>query len=231
MTDIVKMVIELVNGTDLAKVTRKFTDNSEDIKWISLLDMVRILEDSTVGESYMEIGELPFGYVRGAKDVMDPSTFLIVLKYPAEKRILTYYDEEMLVPFPELLFEFMVTKGKIMMSNVFAIIHEQGKDFLANYPFGNVHAGGAVCWGRNVLPVINNMKEIELVIGLFFGSITNNDLYTVGMNVKKTKGFVNQKGLLLALEGKVTFPQKWLVKWMDRTVSDEITCFFEQNMK
>ena len=105
MTDIVKMVIELVNGTDLAKVTRKF--NSEDIKWISLLDMVRILEDSTVGESYMEIGELPFGYVRGAKDVMDPSTFLIVLKYPAEKRILTYYDEEMLVPFPELLFEFM----------------------------------------------------------------------------------------------------------------------------
>lgn len=229
MADIVKLTIEIINDSALAKVSQEFTDNSKEEKWISLSDVVQILNNSKVGNSYLDLGELPFGYVRGARDVFDASTFLVVMIYPAEKRILTYYGEEMVIPYPELLFEFKVIGGRVVHSGVFSVIHESGEDYLANYPFGNVYGSGEICWGSNVLPNVRSMKDIELIVGLFFGAVTNNDLYRPGSNIKGLKKFTNQKGLLCALEKHEIFPLKWLVK-RNKTVNEQVESFFSKNM-
>lgn len=233
MQAIADIKFELNAGTDFVKVTRNFVDKNTDEKWIPMSDMLTLLMNSTTGNRYVEIGELPFGYIRGAKDVGTMDTFLVALKLPPEKRLLIYYDEDYLVPFPELLFEVAVKNGKVQSSKVFSILHKQGKDLMASYPFGNVYADGRICWGTNNLPAISEMKQTELILGMFFGASTNNDLYPGGGgNALLKEAFTNQKGLILELVKRNKFPEKWLItKSPMRTLEEEIEMFFNTNME
>lgn len=232
MQAIADIKFELNAGTDFVKVTRNFVDKNTDEKWIPMSDMLTLLMNSTTGNHYVEIGELPFGYIRGAKDASTMDTFLVALKLPPEKRLLIYYDDEYLVPFPELLFEFAVKNGKVQSSKVFSILHKRGKNLMASYPFGNVYSDGTICWGTNILPAISEMKQTELILGMFFGASTNNDLYLGGSSALLKEVFMNQKGLILELVKRKKFPEKWLItKSPMRTLEEEMEMFFNTYME
>lgn len=225
--DLEKMIIEIRKNNSIVKVERFFDDGSQDEKGIDFLDLIGILSESTFGSHYLNLGELPGGYLRGAIDVGDLSSFLVAIQLAPEKRILPFFGEEHIVPFPELLFLFKVVKGRTVKSEVYALTNKKGEKVIAKYPFGNVHDGGSICWGRNVLPHLDKIKDTEKLIGLFLGSSTNNDLYSVGKNVIQKKEFVNQKGLILEAEKKSKFPHSWLVATRI-TMKSRVNQFFSE---
>lgn len=81
---------------------------------------------------------------------------------------------------------------------------------LYNYPFGNVNTSDhRVCWGRNQLPVIDSLHQLDMVCSLFFDSSTNNDHYTQGVSTKWK--YDNLRGVLERLKKKDSFPERILV--------------------
>lgn len=205
------MSVHFKKDIDLVTVCRVFKNGDEDNKTMSLLDFVNALTSSLENVCYTDLGELPFGYYRGSISPTNAATFKVAVTIPQDKRILSYYGEEHLVPFPELLFMFKVKSGKITDSRVYSVINSKSSRKVAHYPYGNVYNDASICWGSNVLPRVENMKGIERIIDLFFGSETNDHLYTAGRNIIKRDQFYNQRGLILAAEGRKIFPVKWLI--------------------
>lgn len=222
-----KLKIEMRKGSHIAKVESFYDDGSRDEKGMVYTDLIGILSESTTGSRYLNFGELPGGYLRGAVDISNSSSFLAAIRLAPEKRILPFFGEEHIVPFPELLFLFKVISGKAIKSEVYALVYKEGESVIAHYPFGNVHDNGSICWGRTTLPHLNNIKGTEKLIGLFFGSDTNNDLYSVGTNVIQKKEFVNQKGLILEVEKRKKFPHNWLIATRV-TMKNKVEQFFAE---
>ena len=210
MVNLVEMNIRIKNDSDFVDICRSFEDGSMAEKKVLMEDLVAIINNSVASNSYVPIGSLPYGYYNGLINPFDSSTFKAALIMPAEKRILTYYNEEHLVPFPDLLFLFTAERGIMTKSRVFSIVNKKNQRLVANYPYGNVHENGSICWGANGLPKISSMKGVEQILSLFFGSPTNDDLYEAGKSVIKKKEFLNQRGLILKAEEEQEFPEKWL---------------------
>lgn len=222
-----KMKIEIRKGNDIAKVESFYDDGSRDERGLKYTDLVGILSESTAVSRYLNFGELPGGYLRGAVDIGNSSSFLVAIRLAPGKRILPFFGEEHIVPFPELLFLFKVTNGRPLKSEVYALVCKEGENVIAHYPFGNVYDSGSICWGRNTLPHLDSIKDTEKLIGLFFGSDTNNDLYSVGKNVIKKKEFMNQKGLILAAKKRKKYPDNWLIATRV-TLKNKVEQFFAE---
>ncbi len=220
------MSVYFRSDTDLVTVNRAFKNGDEDSKTMYLLDFVNALTNSVGKTCYTELGEMPYGYFRGSINPSDTSNFKVAVIIPQDKRILTYFGEEHLVPFPELLFQFTVKSGRIKDSYVYSLVSSKGSRKVAHFPYGNVYDDGRICWGTNILPRVENMKAIERIVDLFFGSETNDDLYTVGRNIIKREQFFNQRGLILAAEGRKKFPSRWL-KLYNLLLNDVVDVFFQ----
>lgn len=226
MVDLVEMNIRIKSDCEFVDISRSFEDGSVAGKKVLMTDLVAIINNSLASNSHMPIGQLPYGYYNGSINPFDSSSFKVALIMPGEKRILTYYQEEHLVPYPDLLFLFAAVRGKVNISKVFSIVNKGKQRLAARYPYGNVYEDGKICWGSNGLPTVYEMKGVEQVLSLFFGSLTNDDLYAAGTCVIKKKEFLNQRGLILKAEKEQKFPEKWLIS-TGYTVDEMVKSFLE----
>jgi hypothetical protein len=118
------------------------------------------------------------------------------------------------IPFPPCLFVFDVRTNKIRLSRVFALrgTLSRENDELCVFPFGNVYAGGDICWGSANLPRIKTPMNLIGVISIFLDSAFNGDLYRGRTNLvyddgSSVRGFWD---LVKYLDGKETFPDRGL---------------------
>lgn len=182
-------------------------------KRINYNDFVKIINNSQIVEKMLRIGKLPSGFYDGNIDV-NGGGFECLIVVPEGIKPLMYYESLFTVPFPSLLFYFKVRDGRVVSSSVHAMVSENVNDktLLYKYPFGNVDEDGTICWGKNIVNKINDLRSIEKAVSMFFGSPTNDDFWSVeNIKIPSTDSRVLQRGLIESLVGKKRFPDKILV--------------------
>lgn len=215
-------------------ITAKFTDHLGDVvditieeenkltekRKISFLDFRAILETSSHVEDVVRIGALPQGYVDGSCSRSDQSTYRVFIEVPAQVRAMQYYDKNIMVPYPTLLFVLIVNSGRLIESFCYAVAEQKvsGKSLLYHYPYGNVYQTGKICWGNNFIGRIQDIKSSERVIELFFGSETNNDLWA-SCDEKK---YPTQEVFLEEMKEQEVFPENCLARCTEYATVQEI---------
>lgn len=209
-------IVSTIDSTNLNAVSVVIynDDRSAEEKTVSTDDFIRALNAGTVSDGKISrIGALPEGFFDGGYEIVS-GKFEAIIHVPAGLRPLMYFDKVYTIPFPDLCFYFKSENGKVIASKVFALKERIKKTSqLFHYPFGNVYNGGSICWGGNVpeIPAITCMKDFEKVITLFFGAVTNNDLYQAPKMVVDGKEVrMEQTELLQYLQGQKVFPVKIL---------------------
>ena len=180
-------------------------DRQKVRKQLYVDEFIDYLKNSLEEAEYTRIGALPYGYYEGALGKAGNNKVVLVI--PAGVREMSYFDEDITVPYPELVFFLKTDSSNLVQSHVMAKVGDK----LYHYPYGNVYADAHICWGRNQIKDIRNMVDFNMIPQLFFGSGTNNDLYSAGTNVIKKPEFVYQRGLLETVSKLDTFPEEYLV--------------------
>jgi len=196
--------IHIEKGSSYADVTVHYEGGRVESYSVKDVDVVEVFNVCYKPDA-SRLGQLPDGYVDAL--YVDSENFKVCIEVPAGIRNITYYGDVFFIPFPALLFRLTVSKGKIVSSKVVAELN----GYCYCYPFGNVYTDGRICWGSTALPKITCLSDVNQVIQLFFGSETNNDLYSAGRNVPNKKQYVNQRGLFEFLEKKLKFPKRDLI--------------------
>ena len=185
-------------------------------KYISMEDLLKLLSNSKYEEKSKEyrIGTLPQYYFDGTinRDDEERLSGKIVLTIPKRKGTIQFESTSYEICFPPFLFCFSLLEGRISETCVFALKGEKWNrnSRLYNYPFGNVNTRDhKVCWGKNQLPYIDSLHQLDMVCSLFFDSPTNNDYYTKGVSTKWK--YDNLRGVLERLQKKSSFPERILV--------------------
>ena len=192
-------------------VTLHTDDGEEIIKTISLYEFANMLGSSllpVIKKEFTHLGKLPIGYIDCFYE--NGGTFSILVERKAQIRKLFYEQEVYAIPFPRLLFKFVVKDGVLIDKRCAALKNDADLyDFYETYqyPFGNVSSLGSICFGNINLPKINTMTDIDTVIDLFFEGETNDDYYTNG---KCIVPHYSQKQLIMLLSKKEVFPEEWL---------------------
>lgn len=219
--EVKKIILTIKNDSPNISACIRYSDDSEEEKEITYNRLIEVINYSTLEAEYIRIGDLPVGYVDSSIGTKGNS-FNVIVRVPANIRIMSYFGDNYLIPFPETVFFLRAKKGELQAGcSVFAIRESERNESniqLYNYPFGNVYSEGEICWGNISFPYIENMKAAEKCIALFYEAETNDDLYQVGKNVVKQMEFVHQRGLIEALRDKDKFPDEWLVP-AQRTLS------------
>lgn len=163
---------------------------------------------SAIGEyatAIPRVGRLPQGfYDGGASD----GSYEAIIKVPAGKRPFFYFGKEYCIPFPELVFHFHQSAGEGRKTKVWAA-DEKGK--LYRYPFGNVYNDAKICWGRNVVPKVECLKDFDQLVALFFSASTNDDMYhPIHTVIDGKEVSLRQRDLVEVLSKMDAFPTEWL---------------------
>lgn len=136
----------------------------------------------------------------------------IFMTVPRQKVNMQFEETKYIMPFPALLFYFSILHNRVSSTEVYALkgMRWDEKSVLYNYPYGNVNVSShLVCWGGNVLPIITELKKLEVVCSLFYDSPCNNDYFTSERSVKwKTD---NLRNVLEKLKEREEFPEDLLV--------------------
>ncbi len=133
----------------------------------------------------------------------DKLNFDCVWRESPGKKVVVYYDQHFIVPFPDLVFGVSVRGGVAQGKYCFAI--KKGGNKLYNYPFGNVSMGGAICMGNIQYNLDSHVADFSED---FYLGETNDDYY----RSDKVSAKYSQRQLLEKLTKKETFPEKWLVE-------------------
>lgn len=190
-------------GNVLFRVSLTNEDNSVLTKTLSPQSLISLLQNNCEEKlNYVHIGKLPEGYVNGA--IAADDSFWVLIKVPAQKRLLVHVSGHYQIPYPDLIFFFKVDHGRLSEKKVYAIKNQQ----LYRYPFGNVSSGGIICMG-NISFKDLRLNSMNRVVDDFFSGITNNDSYSPGSNVAVS---YSQQTLLEKLSTMEKFPDRWLVK-------------------
>lgn len=90
-----------------------------------------------------------------------------------------YNGEIFDIPFPQMLFVFSIAQKRIGHCQLFALKRGRvNKDtVLYRFPFGNVGHNGSICFGRNKLPEIESLAELETFYMFVLGLEHNDDDY------------------------------------------------------
>lgn len=186
-------------------------DGSQCQKVVSFEDFFQVLkeENDTRDCKIARLGKLPYGFIDGGVTEGDMEA---IIHIPSGVRPLMYYEQSYVVPWPDLVFYFRTAKGAITHSKLYALDGAPTpKKELKYYPFGNVHQDGRICWGGNVLPKMEVLKDFDKVVTLFFGAGTNDDLYKkFVLKEGRKKRELMQRELLEILKGMDKFPSKCL---------------------
>lgn len=206
-------IIAKFNDSAISVVeTQITTDNGEtEVKHMTLTDFVNCLQESVEQtDTMLSIGKLPIGYYDGKIDPIIPSNFKCTIVIPRGIHPVNYFETIYLIPFPEIVFFFEVEKGNVATSRCFAVKDGPITDTtnLCHYPFGNVHKDGKVCWGSNLLPAVENLKDLDILVALFFGSPTNDDLYSISkLSANSPEYVLNLRSFYEELNGQDVFPE------------------------
>lgn len=191
--------------TDEVTCIIKKGDGEEIRKVISYEDYAKSVIGVLGEDRVCRVGQLPRGFVDGGANERCIEALISV---PAGKRRFSYLGEEYLIPFPEIFFHFLADSDGTVKGTKCAC--KMGDD-LYHYPFGNVYEEGRICWGGNVLPKVNCLKQFDLLVELFFSATTNNDLYSGPVVMKEGKAYrLSQRELIEHLQGVNEFPKEWL---------------------
>lgn len=142
-------------------------------KYIDIDKLIAAFDKGIVKEDqHYYIGKLPQNYYDGSirrnGEYLDAD---IVLTVPRIKMRTLYEETEYMIPYPALLFRFKIRKNKIIETQTYALKGNRWDDktILYNYPFGNVNTSShVVCWGRNALPEIVELRQLDAVCSLFY---------------------------------------------------------------
>lgn len=200
-------------------------------KHISISDLLSALNGTTVedGNQYYRLGKLPHYYFDGILKYTEDNQICakIALAIPKRQANMIFENAQYRICFPALFFCYVIKKGDIKQTKVFAL---KGKNWnydstLYNYPFGNVSISTHdVCWGSNALPRILGLQTLDVVSSLFYDSPTNNDYYDVSKSTKWNCN--NLREVLERLKTKDQFPDKILVRSNLGTIGTFIEQFF-----
>jgi len=90
---------------------------------------------------------------------------IFVLYRPAQVRQIKYYNQDYTVPFPPMLFKYVLQEKRIVESFVVAV--KESLENLNNetpvydFPLNNVYHDGRICYGNNLLPEIESPKQLS----------------------------------------------------------------------
>lgn len=195
-----------VNNADLVTIELE-NDGIRTCKRVHFSKFVSLIA-GTVNDSdgiFFDKEDLPKGYCCSKISKFQEDTFSVLLALPAQRRGVIFYETGYAVPFPEIVFLFEVGNGFLNRAKCFS---KKG-DNLYKFPFANVYNNGDICWGRNQLPEIKHISEVDKYVELFFGSSYNNDLFTPPKGFEKECS--SMRGFLEVLEKEMTFPDQFLV--------------------
>jgi len=130
--------------------------------------------------------------------------------YPEKGRGIKYFKDAYLVPYPNTLYIYQVSKGVVVSKHCFAVKTTNITDDteLFRFPFGNVGRDGGMCYGNIRLPDCTELSAIDEVVELFLSGDVNDDLYGNNNTTKDCK----QYELLQSLAGKKKFPSRILTR-------------------
>lgn len=201
------------NCCECANVLITGSDGIKKSRIVTIESLLKAIQSSfTAQRVYMPVGEMPFGYY-DAQIGEDQGRFCAdaVMVLPAGKHLIQYEQTRYDVPLPSMVFQFKVDRQQITSTYVYVIKDKKltDKSKLYRYPFGNVNQSGRVCWGKNKLPDIRELKELEEAVMLFIQSPSNSDYY-------ESKVYCNHEGLSLRqllemLKDEEEYPQDYLV--------------------
>lgn len=203
----------------------KKDDGSVIHKTISLQDFLNLLQGSSDYEGmYIPIGEIPHGYYNAIISNYYENTFAVDIVVPAGVRSTTYMEKNYKIPYPNLLFRFFVKQKQLNKSKCFALKTKKPSknEPLFYYPFGNVYSDGSICWGGNYFGELYSMKELDEVVSIFFGSPTNNDLYS-SEHLNDAPYTLLLRAFYEELDGKKQFPIDLLRRCGNYNPVDEIS--------
>lgn len=198
------------DDSQVVNVTIK-EDKKTSRKRISFKDFITALLMSTMNDDskYRPIGTLPQGYVTGSISATNTKDCKVTLQLPAQIRPILYYNKLYNIPYPALVFYFEAGKdGRVTESKCYASTENNLTPNipLYRYPFGNVYSDtNNICWGNIALPVIEELKDFDKLLTLFFGGSTNDDLWKKGETGSST-----QRELIEKLSKMESFPNEWL---------------------
>ena len=135
---------------------------------------------------------------------------------PGEVRCMKIAGEKIMIPYPSLIFAIKAKDGCRKVSYCFAVKEKKIDDIrmdtkLFAYPFGNVQpSDGKICWGSNILPPLNDFKNLQGAITIFYSSASNSDYVRPGKSYSASYG--NYMQFLKGLTELEKFPVKALVK-------------------
>ncbi len=132
---------------------------------------------------------------------------------PAAQRYMNFSGEQMVLPYPSLVFYLKESDGQLETSKCFALkvrsinrLHM--KSVLYAFPFGNVHPQNAhICWGTNNTTGLDGFRGLRQAIETFLCSESNMDYVQKG----SFKGYKSYRNLLQDLIGQDKFPNSVLV--------------------
>lgn len=169
---------------------------------------LKILGDASLSNmaDLIQMPVLPEHYLTG-KISSSKDTFSVILFYPEEKRAIKFAEKHWYVPFPALVFRFVVKSGIVQAKSCFASSGAIDDDaILFSYPFGNVNSeSGNICMGTIKGRHVQTMSDINIIVEDFFMSETNNDYYA-----DNNATSYRQEELLSRLEKMEHFPVEWL---------------------
>lgn len=198
-------------GNVLFRVALTNDDGSVMTKTLTPESFIKLIQNGCTQElCYMHLGKLPEGYIDCS--VADERSFRILIKVPAEKRLLVHTSGHYQIPFPDLVFYLYVKNGLVQKFRCYAM----KRDTLYFYPFGNVSANGEICMGNISCTDITLNKTMD-VIENFLGGKTNNDYFSPKNKVNNS---YSQQTMLEKLSKMDAFPQRWLKKDPNNTLAD-----------
>ena len=180
-------------------------------KKISFQDYLEILTKSKcVKESYVQIGELPRGFVDAT--VAKKGYFKVVVELPSIKRAAIHNSEgkqeSYVIPYPMTLMAFSIKNKNMVESKIYAIKNEDA--LLYQFPFPNCYSDGGICWGNIKLPPITYLKDTNILVESFFGGIYNHDIFSSNHFLVQAVETASPKSWFQFLNGKEKFPNEYL---------------------
>lgn len=202
-----------VNCCNCAKVLIIREDGKKRSRIVTMESLLKAMKGSTVlPRVNITVGKIPFGYYDAQlSEEQGKFSARMIAVLPAGKQMMRYEDTLYDVSMPSLVFRFEVVRERIISTEVFAMRDEAptDKSYLFRYPLGNVSKEGRVCWGRNKLPDIHSLKELEEAMILFIQSPCNSDYFT-GTEYCGHKG-ITLRELFEKLKDEKVYPDDYLV--------------------
>lgn len=169
----------IINKNEPHHVVLELLDEGGHVlnKKVKFNTFLKIIQKSSSQDAHgIAIGKMPNGYYNAC---VYEDGFKVIVSVPAGIFPFQYFEEIFTIPFPRLVFKFTCKEGRVVTTGCYAakdeVLTDQSELF--HYPFSNVYEDGHICWGRNEIPKIECLADIDKLVNIFYGAPSNNDLW------------------------------------------------------